>query len=67
MDKYKVLKRIGVGTYGSAYLVSSKRNTGEQFVLKKIKLDDVKDDKERHQAEMEVQVLAAMDHPLVLG
>ncbi len=64
MDKYKVVKRIGVGTYGSAYLVTLRSN-GQQFVLKKIKLDDA-NEKERQQAETEVTVLRHVDHPLVL-
>jgi NIMA (never in mitosis gene a)-related kinase len=66
MDRYRVLKRIGVGTYGSAYLVCDKRNPAQEFVLKKIKLDD-KDEKERQQAEMEAQILCKLDHPFVLG
>mmetsp|Transcript_17043 Transcript_17043/g.36817 ORF Transcript_17043/g.36817 Transcript_17043/m.36817 type:complete len:694 (-) Transcript_17043:512-2593(-) len=66
MDRYKVLKRIGVGTYGSAYLVCLKKDTNQQYVLKKIKLDDA-NEKERVQAETEVTVLAQLDHPLVLG
>jgi serine/threonine protein kinase len=66
MDRYKVLKRIGVGTYGSAYLVCLKHNPAYEFVLKKIKLDQASD-KERQQAEQEVRLLAQLDHPLVLG
>jgi serine/threonine protein kinase len=48
MDVYKVVKRIGSGTYGSAYLVVNKRS-GQEFVLKKVKIDDAKDEKERQQ------------------
>lgn len=66
MDKYKVVKRIGVGTYGSAYLVCLKQNPAQQLVLKKIKLDDA-NEKERQQAEMEISILAQLDHPLVLA
>ena len=65
MDRYKVVKRIGVGTYGSAYLVTLKRDPMQQFVLKKIKLDEA-NDKERQQAETEVAVLMQLNHPLVL-
>jgi len=39
MNKYSILKRIGVGTYGSAYLAEN-RATRMQCVLKKIKVDD---------------------------
>uniref|UniRef100_A0A7R9Z4D4 non-specific serine/threonine protein kinase n=1 Tax=Chlamydomonas euryale TaxID=1486919 RepID=A0A7R9Z4D4_9CHLO len=66
MDKYKVIKRIGVGTYGSAYLVASTADANELFVLKKVKLDEA-NEKERVQAETEVEVLRALDHPLVLS
>lgn len=66
MDKYKVIKRIGVGTYGSAYLVNLKSNPNQNFVLKKIKVDDASE-KDRLQAETEVTVLAQLDHPFVLG
>lgn len=65
MEDYKVIKRIGVGTYGSAYLVCLKDHPSQQFVLKKIKIDE-DDSKEKQQAELEVAVLSRLDHPLVL-
>lgn len=65
MDRYKVLKRIGVGTYGSAYLVTLKADPNKTFVLKKVKVDDG-GEKERMQAEKEAAVLMQLDHPLVL-
>lgn len=40
MDKYKVVKKVGTGTYGSAYLVSVQSSPGLQLVLKKIKIDE---------------------------
>jgi hypothetical protein len=30
MESYKVIQRLGVGTYGSAYLVSLKKDPGEE-------------------------------------
>eukprot|EP00798_Chlamydomonas_sp_ICE-L_P015912 gene15912-22046_t len=66
MERYKVIKRIGVGTYGSAYLICWKTNPDMQLVLKKIKQDEASE-KEKLQAETEVKVLAQLDHPLVLG
>ncbi|KAF5831908.1 kinase-like domain-containing protein [Dunaliella salina] len=65
MEHYKVVKKIGVGTYGSACLACLKRDPSQLFVLKKVKVDE-DNDKERHQAEMEVTVLSKLDHPLVL-
>jgi hypothetical protein len=56
----------GVGTYGSAYLVCLVRDPSQQYVLKKVSIDpDYKKDKQ--QAEVEVDVLAHLSHPLVLG
>ncbi|MEW5304914.1 MAG: hypothetical protein WDW36_007491 [Sanguina aurantia] len=66
MDKYSVDKRIGVGTYGSAYLISSKAKAEDQYVLKKVKVQQ-EGEKERLQAESEVKVLRQLSHPLVLG
>ena len=65
MDKYRVVKRIGVGTYGSAYLVTLKTVPHVQYVLKKVKVEQA-EDKERQQAEQEVKMLMQLAHPLVL-
>jgi serine/threonine protein kinase len=67
MDRYKVLRRIGTGTYGSAYLVCLKHDASELHVLKKVQLAEATSDKERQQAETEVRLLAQLDHPFVLG
>eukprot|EP00951_Prasinocladus_malaysianus_P016365 scaffold127508_cov48-Prasinocladus_malaysianus.AAC.1 len=41
MEKYSVRRRIGRGTYGSAYLVSLRGVLGKQsYVLKKVRLDE---------------------------
>jgi hypothetical protein len=37
----------------------------QQYVLKKVKIDE-DNEKEKQQAEMEVVVLAQLDHPLIL-
>jgi len=66
MDAYKVVRKIGVGTYGSACLCCLRQDPSQLFVLKKVKIDE-DNDKERTQAEMEVAVLSQLDHPLVLG
>ena len=67
MDRYSVLKRIGVGTYGSAYLAESKTNS-TQCVLKKVKIDEEdgqmrsggQQGGQRVQAIQEVQVLSSL-------
>ncbi len=35
-----MVKKVGTGTYGSAYLVCFQSDPSQQFVLKKIKVDD---------------------------
>jgi hypothetical protein len=64
MDRYKVVKRLGVGTYGSAYLVCLKQDPNQLFVLKKVKLDE--NEKDKAKSESEVAVLMQLDHPLML-
>ncbi|KAJ9524812.1 hypothetical protein QJQ45_003041 [Haematococcus lacustris] len=78
MEAYTVVKRLGVGTYGSAYLITTKHDPGQQLVLKKVqqaqlvqqdrgavKIDE-DNEKETQQAMLEVAVLAQLNHPLVL-
>ena len=66
MEAYRVVKKIGTGTYGSACLVCLRYDPSQLFVLKKVKIDE-DNEKEKAQAEMEVNVLSHLDHPLVLG
>lgn len=65
MDSYVVLRKVGTGSYGSAYLVCSKQDH-QQYVLKKIQPADIPD-KERQVAWNEVEVLSKLNHPFVLG
>ena len=53
MDKYHVEKRIGSGSYGSAYLVRLRKDRRAIYVLKKIRIDNVSA-KERAAAHQEV-------------
>lgn len=62
MQNYTVLKKLGTGTYGSAYLVNLKSNPLAQFVLKKVKIDG----EGGISADGEVKVLRQLAHPLVL-
>lgn len=61
MQNYTVVKKLGTGTYGSAYLVSLRVNPSQQFVLKKVKIDG-----SDSSADSEVKVLRSLSHPLVL-
>ncbi|KXZ49455.1 hypothetical protein GPECTOR_21g681 [Gonium pectorale] len=62
MQNYLVVKKLGTGTYGSAYLVTLRANPNQQYVLKKVKVEggDVS-------ADSEVKVLRSLCHPLVLS
>ncbi|KAG2439901.1 hypothetical protein HYH02_010531 [Chlamydomonas schloesseri] len=64
MQNYTVLKKLGTGTYGSAYLVTLKSNPVAQFVLKKVKVEDQGNG---ISADGEVKVLRQLSHPLVLS
>ncbi|KAK3282308.1 hypothetical protein CYMTET_9951 [Cymbomonas tetramitiformis] len=66
MERYVVEKRIGVGSYGSAYLVHFRKDRNVKCVLKKIRLDNV-GPKERAAAHQEVKLLSQLSHPFVLG
>ena len=66
MEKYVVDRRIGVGSYGSAYLVRLRADKQRCLVLKKIRLDNV-GAKERRAAHAEAKLLQRFDHPFVLG
>lgn len=66
MDSYKVVRKVGTGACGSAYLVCSKDDPQQQYVLKKIQAADVPD-RERQAALREVKLLTQLQHPFVLG
>jgi hypothetical protein len=64
MQNYTVVRKLGTGTYGSAYLCTLKSDPTVQLVLKKVKVDD--GDGAQVSADSEVKVLCTLDHPLVL-
>jgi len=66
MDTYTVVRKLGTGTYGSAYLVCLKGDASARYVLKKIFLQEVSQ-REREAAEQEVHLLATLDHAFILG
>ncbi|CAG9466714.1 unnamed protein product [Pedinophyceae sp. YPF-701] len=66
MESFQVLRRIGTGTYGSAFLVCLKEDESRRFVLKKINMSQMSE-RERAAAHQEVRLLAQLDHPFVLG
>ena len=65
MDKYVKQKRIGEGSFGTAYLVRSK-GTGAHYVMKRINFSRMTE-KEKDEAMREVEVLAKMQHPYIVA
>jgi len=65
MDQYVKQKRIGEGSFGTAYLVRSK-GTGAHYVMKRINFSRMTE-KEKDEAMREVEVLAKMQHPYIVA
>ncbi|KDR15801.1 Serine/threonine-protein kinase Nek1 [Zootermopsis nevadensis] len=65
MDGYVKEKQIGEGSFGTAYLVRSKR-TGVHYVIKRTNLSRMTE-KEKDEAMREVEVLAKMQHPYIVA
>ncbi|KAK9809093.1 hypothetical protein WJX72_009300 [[Myrmecia] bisecta] len=65
MDKYIKGKLLGKGSYGAAFLVSSKLD-GKKYVIKEIDVSRLPR-KEREAAEQEAKVLLALNHPNVVS
>ena len=64
MQNYTVLKKIGVGSYGSAYVVL--RNDAKvKLVLKRINIKDASKE-EKEAAHFEAKILKEFHHPFVL-
>lgn len=61
LEKYKKIKYLGKGSYGSAILVSLKSNPRETFVIKEILIGHLKP-AEQNNAKKEVDVLKKMKH-----
>jgi len=66
LEKYTMLRKIGEGTYGSAYLVHLREDPQALFVLKKIDIKDATA-KEKAAAHQEAKLLQSLKHPFVLG
>lgn len=63
-DKYNLVKKLGSGAYGEAYLVQS-RITQKQWVIKKIDLKDMTVE-DRLKAKDEARILQVLNHPNII-
>ena len=61
---YKIIKKIGEGSYGCVYLVSSQK-TSTRYVLKKIDLKGLSKE-EIKETSNEVNLLKKLDHPNII-
>lgn len=65
MDRYKTIRKIGSGSFGTAQLATSKAS-GAEVVVKMIDLSSMSDD-EKRSAKREASILGALHHPCVLS
>jgi NIMA (never in mitosis gene a)-related kinase 1/4/5 len=64
MNKYKIVKTIGKGTFGTAYLVES-LTEHKKYVIKKINMSQM-NAKEKKEALNEVNIIKSLDHPHIV-
>lgn len=65
LDDFKIVKKLGVGSYSSVYKIIRK-NDGLVYALKKIKMGNLSD-KEKENSLNEVRILASIDHPYIIS
>eukprot|EP00474_Spongospora_subterranea_P008976 CRZ09434.1 hypothetical protein [Spongospora subterranea] len=65
MGKYKVLQKLGQGSYGTVFLVHDSKD-GRLFVMKKITVSGMSAN-ELVDCKREIQILAMLKHPNIIG
>ncbi|CEO95632.1 unnamed protein product (mitochondrion) [Plasmodiophora brassicae] len=65
MGKYKVLKKLGQGSYGTVFLVQDEKD-GRLFVMKKINVAGMSQN-ELVDCKREIQILSMLKHPNIIG
>ena len=66
MQKYERLHRVGKGSFGTVWLVKSRRNDGERHILKEVSLKGLPPS-ERKATMNEVAVLQKLHHPYIIA
>ena len=64
-EGYKVIRKIGKGSYGSAYLAHLRSNQAVQVVIKRVSLRQLRYE-EVEESVKEAQVLSMLDHPCII-
>ena len=64
-DRYKNLKKIGAGSFGTAYIAQVRSQPTTQVVIKMIALDKM-EPQEVEESIKEAQVLSLLDHPCII-
>eukprot|EP00475_Leptophrys_vorax_P007174 TRINITY_DN14548_c0_g1_i1.p1 TRINITY_DN14548_c0_g1~~TRINITY_DN14548_c0_g1_i1.p1 ORF type:complete len:455 (-),score=108.70 TRINITY_DN14548_c0_g1_i1:84-1448(-) len=64
MGKYKVVKKLGQGSYGTVYLVQDSKDN-QYFVMKKITVSGM-GEQELADCKKEIQILSVMKHPNII-
>lgn len=65
LDDFKIIKKLGVGSYSSVYKII-RLTDGLVYALKKIKMGDLSE-KEKENSLNEVRILASITHPHIIS
>ncbi|KAK6972783.1 serine/threonine-protein kinase Nek6 [Biomphalaria glabrata] len=65
MEKYEIVKRIGLGAHGAVYLVKNKVSQ-KLFAMKKIEIDERKKSRTKEAVLKEASILSQLRHPHII-